>query len=156
MHKFFCNYNSLTERYELALNRNNPFKSNVNIQAQNTLLPQLRELLQVVYDNLQILKEIPALEENLQKLSESELLLSNLYYSLFASPLELNDKQTTLSPAELLTETLEKLTQLEQKINIPEYNRLARMIKDTLQDILNALISTPNAPSPTSTAPTSK
>ena len=156
MHKFFCSYNSLTERYELSLNRNNPFKSNVNIQAQNTLLPQLRELLQVVYDNLQILKEMPALEENLQKLSESELLLSNLYYSLFASPLELNDKQTTLSPAELLTETLEKLTQLEQKINIPEYNRLARMIKDTLQDILNALISTPNAPSPTSTAPTSK
>ena len=43
MHKFFCNYNNLTERYELSINRGMAFKNNAQIQAENTLLPEIQK-----------------------------------------------------------------------------------------------------------------
>lgn len=42
MHKFFCNYNNLTERYELSLNNRSPFSLKINVLAERTLLPEIK------------------------------------------------------------------------------------------------------------------
>ena len=137
MRKFFCNYNSLTERYELSLNSHSPFSLKINVLAERTLLPEIKELLQGVYDNTTLLKSQIAGDESLKMLDNGELLISNLYYSLFASPLELNDTPRTITNRELLTETIEKLSLLGEKINIPEYNRSVEIIKNIFQNLLN-------------------
>ena len=137
MHKFFCNYNSLTERYELSLNNRSPFSLKINVLAERTLLPEIKELLQGVYDNTTLLKSQIAGEDSLKMLDNAELLVANLYYSLFASPLELNDTPRAITNRELLTETIEKLSLLGEKINIPEYNRSVEIIKNTFQNQLN-------------------
>lgn len=140
MHKFFCNYNSLTERYELSLNRNMLFSPRINVMAENTLLPEIKNLLQEIYDNILLLKENITDERQLKILDENELLLSNLYYSLFASPLELNSPsalQKTIK--EVLSDTISKVTSLIEKINIPEYNRLATLMLNNFQNIFNSI-----------------
>lgn len=137
MHKFFCNYNNLTERYELSLNNRSPFSLKINVLAERTLLPEIKELLQGVYDNTTLLKSQMGDEDSLKMLDNAELLVANLYYSLFASPLELNDPPRTITNRELLTETIEKLSLLGEKINIPEYNRSVEIIKNTFQNLLN-------------------
>lgn len=137
MHKFFCNYNNLTERYELSLNNRSPFSLKINVLAERTLLPEIKELLQGVYDNTTLLKSQMGDEDSLKMLDNAELLVANLYYSLFASPLELNDTPRTITNRELLTETIEKLSLLGEKINIPEYNRSVEIIKNTFQNLLN-------------------
>ena len=137
MHKFFCNYNNLTERYELSLNSHSPFSLKINVLAERTLLPEIKELLQDVYDNTTLLKSQIAGDESLKMLDNGELLISNLYYSLFASPLELNDRPRSITNRELLTETIEKLSLLGEKINIPEYNRSVEIIKNIFQNLLN-------------------
>ena len=137
MHKFFCNYNNLTERYELSLNNRSPFSLKINVLAERTLLPEIKELLQGVYDNTPLLKSQMGDEDSLKILDNAELLVANLYYSLFASPLELNDTPRTITNRELLTETIEKLSLLGEKINIPEYNRSVEIIKNTFQNLLN-------------------
>lgn len=137
MHKFFCNYNNLTERYELSLNNRSPFSLKINVLAERTLLPEIKELLQGVYDNTTLLKSQMGDEDSLKILDNAELLVANLYYSLFASPLELNDTPRTITNRELLAETIEKLSLLGEKINIPEYNRSVEIIKNTFQSLLN-------------------
>lgn len=140
MHKFFCNYNSLTEKYELSLNRNMLFSPRINVMAENTLLPEIKKLLQEIYDNLLLLKENITNEEQLKTLDNNELLLSNLYYSLFASPLELNSpSQMQGTIKDILSNTIGKVSSLIEKINIPEYNRLASLMLNNFQNILNSI-----------------
>lgn len=141
MHKFFCIYNYLTEKYELSSSRSYTINTKARILAENTLLPNIQKLLQELYCDLVLLKE--KIEENklLEKLDESELMLSNLYYSLFASPLELVevDFNNTIIVKELLAKMIKSLNELDSQINIPEYNRLNMIIKNNLQDLLNSL-----------------
>lgn len=140
MHKFFCNYNSLTEKYELSLNRNILFSPRINVMAENTLLPEIKKLLQEIYDNILLLKENITNEEQLKTLDNNELLLSNLYYSLFASPLELNSpSQMQGTIKDILSNTIGKVSSLIEKINIPEYNRLASLMLNNFQNILNSI-----------------
>ncbi len=138
MHKFFCNYNPLTEKYELSFNRNMFFSPRVNVLAENTLLPEIRSLLQEIYDSISVLKDNITVSEQLEILDQSELLLSNLFYSLFASPLELNSNQPTqVVVKDLLASTIKKASTLVEKINIPEYNRLAFLLLNNFQNLLN-------------------
>ena len=140
MHKFFCNYNSLTEKYELSLNRNMLFSPRINVMAENTLLPEIKKLLQEIYDNILLLKENITNEEQLKTLDNNELLMSNLYYSLFASPLELNSpSQMQGTIKDILSNTIGKVSSLIEKINIPEYNRLASLMLNNFQNILNSI-----------------
>lgn len=140
MHKFFCNYNSLTEKYELSLNRNMLFSPRINVMAENTLLPEIKKLLQEIYDNILLLKENITDEDQLKTLDNNELLLSNLYYSLFASPLELNSpSQMQGTIKDILSNTIGKVSSLIEKINIPEYNRLASLMLNNFQNILNSI-----------------
>lgn len=140
MHKFFCNYNSLTEKYELSLNRNMLFSPRINVMAENTLLPEIKKLLQEIYDNILLLKENITNEMQLKTLDNNELLLSNLYYSLFASPLELNSpSQMQGTIKDILSNTIGKVSSLIEKINIPEYNRLASLMLNNFQNILNSI-----------------
>ena len=131
MHKFFCNYNKLTERYELAKSQSFVFSPKVNVQAENTLLPQIKNNLQALYEQIVLLKEGQTNEEKLTILDETELLISNLYYSLFASPLNLAETNPIDSSA--LKRAIELALLLERDINIPEYNRLIVLIKNNLQ-----------------------
>ena len=135
MHKFFCNYNSLTERYELGVTRNMMFNNRINVLAENTLLPEIKALLQELYENTLALKGLLTDEKQLKILDESELLMSNLYYSLFASPLELVESSGEAKT--LLARNVEIASELEAKINIPEYSRSAMIIKNNFQNIIN-------------------
>lgn len=135
MHKFFCNYNSLTERYELGVTRNMMFNNRINVLAESTLLPEIKALLQELYENTLALKGLLTDEKQLKILDESELLMSNLYYSLFASPLELVEGSSEAKT--LLARNVEIASELEAKINIPEYSRSAMIIKNNFQNIIN-------------------
>lgn len=140
MHKFFLNYNNLTEKYELSLYKGNFFSNKINIQAEKTLLPEIQKDIQNLYETVVSIKEIIKDEDNLLILDKTELMISNLYYSIFASPLELVDKE--ISPdkiKEYLQSALSVITKIESEINIPEYNRLASLIKNNLQIIFNSL-----------------
>ncbi len=141
MHKFFCNYNNLTEKYELSLNKNMLFNQKINVLAENTLLPEIKNLLQQIYDNTIILKESIVDEDKLKILDENELLISNLFYSLFASPLNIDstsyDKQ--VDNKNILVKCVEETSELEAKINIPECNRLCILLKNNYQNLLNFL-----------------
>lgn len=134
MHKFFCNYNHLTERYELSLNRNNFFNNRTIVQAENTLLPEIKTNIQALYDCIVILKEKEQNEQRLNILDETELMISNLYYSLFASPLELLTNKPTTNDNEL-NKCKELINKLIKDINIPEYNRLCGLIKNNLDNL---------------------
>ncbi len=132
MHKFFCNYNPLTQRYELTSGmRNNIFKSNAIIQAENTLIPKIRQDIQDLYENIVFLKESEKDDEKLNLLDEIELLISNLYYSLFESPLDLVKGQKDGSKDKCLA----LINNLMEEINIPEYNRLCYLIKNNLESL---------------------
>lgn len=132
MHKFFCNFNILTGKYELALAKNTLFSNKATIQAENTLLPQIRSDIQALYENIVLLKETEKEENRLNRLDETELMISNLYYSLFASPLELAENKSS-QEVDILQKSLELVNQLERNINIPEYNRLVMLIKNNLE-----------------------
>ena len=137
MRKFFCFYNGLTEKFELSYNRNMSFPR-INVLAENTLLPEIKNLLQQIYDNLSLLKSIISNEEQLKILDQSELYLSNLFYSLFASPLELYAPQNSqLTAKNILVDTISLTSRLIEKINIPEYNRLATLLQNNFQALLN-------------------
>ena len=137
MHKFFCNYNNLTERYELTVDRSygKRFGVRINAQAENTLLGEIKSLLQELYINIVLAKEKETAENKLNTLDETELLISNLFYSFFASPLELPAKGRTTTGTEL-ARALEIISQLEKIINIPEYNRIASIIRNNISSII--------------------
>ena len=107
------------------------FGSKVNIQAENTLLPQIRSNLQSLYQLIVSLKDNENIDSRLTILDETELLLSNLYYSIFASPLDLPTEKTPLTGKELAS-AITLVGLLERDINIPEYNRMMLLIKNNL------------------------
>lgn len=133
MHKFFCNYNNLTESYELSQFRNMGLNRSAIIQAENTLLPQIQQTIQSLYENVVLLKEKESDENRLRILDETELMISNLFYSLFTSPLELvDDKKQSSGNAQT---SLQLINELIKMINIPEYNRLCILIKNNLESL---------------------
>lgn len=141
MRKFFCNYNSLSEKYELSLSKNMLFNPHVNVLAENTLLPEIKQCLQNIYDLTNLLKEKITNEEQLKILDNCELLTSNLFYSLFASPLNLteNNNQTQLQIKDYIVKCVEYASKIESIVNIPEYNRICVQLKNHYQNLLNQL-----------------
>ena len=131
MHKFFCNYNNLTQRYELSQAQGLMFNRKVEMQKETPLLGKIKNDLQSLYDIIVSLKEGQN-EGDLLLLEESELLLSNLFHSLFASPLEIkNTKPDALG----LQKGIDITFSLEKDINIPEYNRIILLIKNNLLQV---------------------
>ena len=102
------------------------------IQAENTLLPKIREDIQSLYECIVLLKEKETGEEKLNLFDETELMISNLYYSLFASPLELTENTKTECS---ISKCLIIIGELLKEINIPEYNRLCSLIKINLENL---------------------
>ena len=140
MHKFFCNYNTLTGKYELSGRKNNIFSNNVLTQSENDVMVQIKKDIENLYGYVCKLKENTKAEKHLEKLDEIELLISNLYYSIFASPMD-TDKtnENDLDAKQLLTKSVELSSELEKLINIPEYNRISQIIRNEFQNILNEL-----------------
>ena len=128
MQKFFCNYNNLTQRYELAQSQNFLFNRRVEVQKENSLLGEIRNNIQSLYDLVIALKANQN-EENLLLLEESELLISNLFHSLFASPLEI---KTPTPSNDDIAKAIKLAMVLERDINIPEYNRIVLLVKNNL------------------------
>ncbi len=142
MHKFFCTYNHLTEKYELSLNKNYININNKSkILAENNLLPKIKNLLQQIYSDLVVLKEKNKETEILEKLDKCELMLSNLYYSFFSSPLELIeiDFNNTNNDKEILNSLTKNIDEIISIINIPEYNRLCLLIKNNIDQIYKSI-----------------
>ena len=133
MHKFFCNFNHLTQRYELSPMRGMAIRNNATIQAENTLLPEIRQNIQDLYEFIVLIKENEKNEDKLNILDDTELLISNLYYSIFSSPLELVEENkksgATIDDCRRLVNNLLRL------INIPEYSRLCQLIKNNLDTL---------------------
>lgn len=138
MHKFFCNYNILTEKYELTQAKG-LMLGKVTSMAENTLLPKIKELMQDLYFTLTSLKEIEQEQTRQEELDQNELLLSNLFYSLFASPLELKENEKQTDNKALYQKAILLASEIEKLINIPEYNRSIGIIKSSLQNIFNTL-----------------
>lgn len=138
MHKFFCNYNILTEKYELTQAKG-LMLGKVTSMAENTLLPKIKELMQDLYFTLTSLKEIEQEQTRQEELDQNELLLSNLFYSLFASPLELKENEKQTDNKTLYQKAILLASEIEKLINIPEYNRSIGIIKSSLQNIFNTL-----------------
>ena len=138
MHKFFCSYNNLTEKYELSKANSFLFNKNVSIQNENNMLDEIKANIQSLYELLVSLKEKTNDNEILNKINEIELLVSNLYYSFFASPLEL-PKETSKesSEKEILTKCIDLALSLEKSVNIPEYNRLCHIITEEFRSIMD-------------------
>ena len=137
MHKFFCSYNELTGQYELSKNRPNTtfFFQKVNTQAENNLINGIKSSLQELYILIVLAKEKEQDEKRLNIFDETELLISNLFYSLFTTPLELPSKETKANGSEL-AKALEITSKLQKEINIPEYNRLAMLIRNNISALL--------------------
>lgn len=136
MHKFFCNFNNLTQRYEISNVKHGSMLFTAKIsQAENTLLNEIKSLLQELYKNIVLVKEKEKVENRLNILDETELLISNLYFSFFASPLELpqHDQSTTGNELSLALDIIGKL---EKIINIPEYNRIISIIRNNLSSLM--------------------
>jgi len=111
------------------------FSVRVNAQAENTLLSEIKSDLQELYSIIVILEEKESEEDRLNLFDETELLISNLYYSLFASPLDLPAKERVLTGKEFST-ALQLISNLEKAINIPEYNRTAGIIRNNISSLL--------------------
>ena len=139
MHKFFCNYNYLTERYELSNYRGSIFNNKILVQAENTLLPEIKKNIQSLYELIVKAKELTTDENQMTKLDETELMISNLFYNLFASPLELPESNENNDLKNLYQNAIALTSELEKEINIPEYNRTISLIKNNLQDNYNSL-----------------
>lgn len=137
MHKFFCSFNELTQRYELTQNRPTTtfFFQRVNAQNENNLLNDIRSSLQDLYILIVLAKEKEQNDNRLLIFDETELLISNLYYSLFASPLELPEKESKTTGSEL-AKALEIISKLQRDINIPEYNRISILIRNNISSLL--------------------
>ena len=139
MRKFFCNYNYLTERYELSNYRGGIFNNKILVQAENTLLPEIKNNIQSLYELIVKIKELTTDEAQMTRLDETELMISNLYYNLFTSPLELPENSDNNELKNLYQRAIALTSELEKAINIPEYNRTTSLIKNNLQDNYNSL-----------------
>lgn len=138
MHKFFCNYNNLTEKQELGLGKGLVLNK-VASMAENTLLPEIKSLMQELYTLLVQIKEVDKTESRQDSLDQSELLLSNLFYSLFASPLDIQESNSQDEVKSLYQRSILLTSEIEKLINIPEYNRTIGIIRNNLQNIFNEL-----------------
>ena len=102
------------------------------------MLSEIQAILQQIYNDLITIKEKITDENILKKIDESELLLSNLYYSLFSSPLELvSPSQENITAKDLAIRLIDNAIRLVEKIDIPEYNRLALLLKNNFDSIHN-------------------
>ena len=118
MHKYFFRHNNLTEKNEISKNGN--IFSQI-LSSQSTEMNQLKITLQNLYNLVVIAKEKADKDEFIDRLCKVELLVSNLYYSFFASPLELPEKSSSdLDFKGLILQAIETSKNLIEQINIPE------------------------------------
>lgn len=147
MHKFFLKHNILLEKDEIGKT------SAVFCQSLSktcSCMQSLKKTLQSLYNVVVLAKEKAYADEQVDLLCKVELLTSNLYYSFFASPLDLPEKNSSSSSLkELVSKAIEISTELIEKINMPEENRLANIINLNLQNLFNLLSQSP----PTSSSP---
>lgn len=137
MHKYFFRHNNLTEKNEISKNGN--IFSQI-LSSQSTEMNQLKTTLQQLYNLVVIAKEKADKDEFIDRLCKVELLVSNLYYSFFASPLELPEKSSSdLDFKGLILQAIETSKNLIEQINIPEENRTALIINLDLQNLLNMI-----------------
>ena len=137
MHKYFFRHNNLTEKNEISKNGN--IFSQI-LSSQSTEMNQLKITLQNLYNLVVIAKEKADKDEFIDRLCKVELLVSNLYYSFFASPLELPEKSSSdLDFKGLILQAIETSKNLIEQINIPEENRTALIINLDLQNLLNMI-----------------
>ena len=127
----------MTEKNEISKNGN--IFSQI-LSSQSTEMNQLKITLQKLYNLVVIAKEKADKDEFIDRLCKVELLVSNLYYSFFASPLELPEKSPSdLDFKGLILQAIETSKNLIEQINIPEENRTALIINLDLQNLLNMI-----------------
>lgn len=127
----------MTEKNEISKNGN--IFSQI-LSSQSTEMNQLKITLQKLYNLVVIAKEKADKDEFIDRLCKVELLVSNLYYSFFASPLELPEKSSSdLDFKGLILQAIETSKNLIEQINIPEENRTALIINLDLQNLLNMI-----------------
>ena len=127
----------MTEKNEISKNGN--IFSQI-LSSQSTEMNQLKTTLQKLYNLVVIAKEKADKDEFIDRLCKVELLVSNLYYSFFASPLELPEKSPSdLDFKGLILQAIETSKNLIEQINIPEENRTALIINLDLQNLLNMI-----------------
>ena len=85
MHKFFCNYNLLTEKYELAQAKG-LMVGKVATMAENTLLPEIRNLMQELYTTLTAIKEIDKTEASRHPRPNRIIAIKPFLFFVFHSP----------------------------------------------------------------------
>lgn len=145
MHKYFFKHNILTERRELIRG------SGLFIQTlsnNSSDMQTLKQTIQSLYNLIVLAKEKTTDGNQIDALCKIELLVSNLYYSFFASPLELpENSSSSLSFRQLIAEAIESSKNLIEQINIPEENRSALIINLDLQSLYNSLPAQNGSPS---------
>ncbi len=139
MHKFFFKYNNLTENLELSTSKSS-FLNKTYIQSNSNILNKIKNDIQNLYELIVEIKENTTDNNHLTKINNTELIISNLFYSLFTSPLELLGKNTEQKNLkELYQKAITLTSELISTINIPEYSRLCQMIRNNLEDIYISL-----------------
>ena len=137
MHKFFLKHNILLEKDEIGRTSAVFCQSLSN---NSNSMQNLKETMQSLYNYVVLAKEKAYADEQVDLLCKVELLTSNLYYSFFASPLDLPEKNSSSSSLkELVSKAIEISTELIEKINMPEENRLVNIINLNLQNLFNSL-----------------
>lgn len=135
MHKYFFKLNNLTENQELY--KTSSFVCGLSATKG---LEKIKQNIQDLYNNVIWAKEQVQTDSQTDQLCKIELLISNLYYSFFQSPLNLPEKNSiTLSFKDLLVKAIEISKNLIESINIPEQNRVAYLINLNLQTLLNQI-----------------
>ena len=140
MHKFFLKHNILLEKDEIGRTSAVFCQSLSN---NSNSMQNLKETLQSLYNYVVLAKEKATTDNQIDLLCKIELLTSNLYYSFFASPLDLPEKNSSSSSLkELVSKAIEFSTILIETINIPEENRIANIINLNLQNLFNMIPTT--------------
>ncbi len=140
MHKFFLKHNILLEKDEIGKTSAVFCQSLSN---NSNSMQNLKETLQSLYNYVVLAKEKATTDNQIDLLCKIELLTSNLYYSFFASPLDLPEKSSSSQTLkELVYKAIEFSTILIETINIPEENRIANIINLNLQNLFNTIPTT--------------
>ena len=140
MHKFFLKHNILLEKDEIGKTSSVFCQSLSN---NSNSMQNLKETLQSLYNYVVLAKEKATTDNQIDLLCKIELLTSNLYYSFFASPLDLPEKSSSSQTLkELVYKAIEFSTVLIETINIPEENRIANIINLNLQNLFNMIPTT--------------
>ena len=145
MHKYFFKHNILTERRELAKGAGLFIQTLSNNSSD---MQTLKQTIQSLYNLIVLAKEKTTDGNQIDALCKIELLVSNLYYSFFASPLELpENSSSSLSFRQLIAEAIKSSKKHIEQINIPEENRSALIINLDLQSLYNSLPAQNGSPS---------